>query len=281
MTINQVLASLSSLTDIIRTEDEEEFIWQVLENCISELDLVDCVFYRLGAERQLVQQAAIGYKKASKRTIKNQLDIQLGKGVVGTAGKTLSRVWVRDTTMYSGYIVDMHPSSSELAIPVFQDNTLLGVIDSEHPQKDFFTDGHVELLTIISKFVASRLLQFQKSKASKAGIIAKYKSDIIHLLEEDKIYRNADLTLQRFSDVLNVSPGYLCKIIEHSFNQKYTELINSYRSKEIVSRIENGDHMRFKLIYLAFKAGFTSKSSFHLNFKKYTGKNPTQFIKEM
>ncbi len=280
MNIGQVLSSLSNLTDIIKINNEQEFVWQVLENCISKLDLVDCVFYGIDKENRLSQKAAIGPKQKSHRSINNQMHIRLGDGVVGRAGQSCSYEMIADTSKYEGYIVDMYPSYSELAVPVVEGNTLLGIIDSEHPSKNFFNEYHLELLSIISKFMAPRLAQLKKETEAKQVMKSKYQTDILHLMEVQKIYRNQELTLNLLSDIMNISPGYLCKIIENAFNQGYSELVNSYRTKEIIGRIEDGDHNRYKLAYLAFEAGFSSKSSFHYNFKKHTGKNPSTFVKD-
>ena len=43
----------------------------------------------------------------------------------------------------SRYIADERPAQSELCVPLIYKERVLGVIDCEHPIKDYFTSAHL------------------------------------------------------------------------------------------------------------------------------------------
>jgi diguanylate cyclase (GGDEF)-like protein len=50
---------------------------------------------------------------------------------------------------------------SELAVPIFHDGRVIGVIDSEHSQQGFFTDWHRDLFVAIAAMTSSRITAAQ------------------------------------------------------------------------------------------------------------------------
>src|SRR5437762_14225748 len=65
--------------------------------------------------------------------------IPIGKGVCGTAAKTLATLRVPDVTKFSGYIACDVNSKSEIVIPLLtSDGALLGVLDVDSPELDRF-----------------------------------------------------------------------------------------------------------------------------------------------
>ena len=64
---------------------------------------------------------------------------------------------IPDTTLDQRYRVDDLKRMSELCVPIKYNEELLGVIDSEHFQKFFFTSQHLHALTTIATLVASKI----------------------------------------------------------------------------------------------------------------------------
>ena len=57
-------------------------LWDILENCISKLQLEDCVLYLLDEKTQLLhQEAAFGNKKQAGFEIHEPKEIPVGKGI--------------------------------------------------------------------------------------------------------------------------------------------------------------------------------------------------------
>jgi two-component system, LytTR family, sensor kinase len=154
--IEQVVNYFAS--SINQKNSVDEMLWDVARNCISTLGFEDCVIYLLDDERNvLIQKAAWGPKTTNENKIINPIDIPLGMGIVGTvAMKGISSV-VADTSKDGRYIIDDDVRLSEIAVPIIDNGKVIGVIDSEHPKKDFYTERHLQILTTIASLCADKI----------------------------------------------------------------------------------------------------------------------------
>jgi AraC-like DNA-binding protein len=59
--------------------------------------------------------------------------------------------------------------------------------------------------------------------------------------------------------------------------QTFYDYVNGYRVREVQRRIANGDAERLTILSIALDAGFASKSTFNLVFKKHTGATPSGY----
>lgn len=79
--------------------------------------------------------------------------IALGDGVCGTAALKRAAVLVPDVHAFPGHIVCDEASQSEIVVPVFKDNHLIGVLDMDSPSTGRFDEvdrEHIEgLLRIL------------------------------------------------------------------------------------------------------------------------------------
>jgi signal transduction histidine kinase len=147
-------------TSLFGKNSVEEILWDIAKNCISRLGLVDCVIYLLDdSGKVLVQKAAYGTKNPEDFEIHEPIEIPLGKGIVGTVAQTGIAEIVNDTTIDPRYIIDDQARHSEIAVPLISQNKVIGVIDSEHPEKDFFNEYHLGALKTIAAICASKIAQ--------------------------------------------------------------------------------------------------------------------------
>lgn len=150
-TINQFASS------VLKKNTIDELIWEVINLIIKELGFVDCIIYLMDEDKKnLVQRAAFGDKEEGE-TVIDPIIIAFGKGIVGTVAKTGIPEIIKDTSKDSRYIVDDKIRFSELAVPIIADGEVIGVIDTEHPEKDFYRREHLEKLETVSGLVSSRL----------------------------------------------------------------------------------------------------------------------------
>ena len=61
---------------------------------------------------------------------------------------------VNDTSQESNYIVDQYSRLSEITVPIMLDGELIGILDSEHPEKNHYQDYHLDFLNKVSNFIA-------------------------------------------------------------------------------------------------------------------------------
>ena len=143
---------------ILKQNTIDEIIWEVTDNLVKELGVVDCVIYLLDDQKKnLIQRAVYGPKQLGKQKIKNPIVIPVGKGIVGTVAKTGISELITDTSMDSRYIIDDDVRLSEITVPIIADGDVIGIIDSEHPEKNYFSQAHLEKLQTVANLVSSRM----------------------------------------------------------------------------------------------------------------------------
>ena len=117
----------------------DEVLWDLAKNCISRLNFVDCVVYlKDKSGKRLIQKAAYGIKNPKDYEIYNPIEVEIGKGIVGSVAASGVAEIIADTSTDKRYIVDDEARLSEIAIPIKSGSEVFGVIDSEHPDKGFF-----------------------------------------------------------------------------------------------------------------------------------------------
>lgn len=119
--------------------------WQLAEHAGRLLGLHDCIIYQVEQD-ELVQVAAWGVKQVAPRLFENPIRLPIGRGIVGACARDGVPVLVCDTELDPRYVIDDEPRRSELAVPIRSGQGLVGVIDSEHPEADFYRSDHIRAL---------------------------------------------------------------------------------------------------------------------------------------
>ena len=96
---------------------------------------------------------------------------------------------------------------------------------------------------------------------------------MIYSLENEKIYRDPDVTVSKFALHLNTNRTYLSQIINDTFNTNFSNLINEYRLKEVEIQL-NDNSNKLTIDAIALNSGFGSKSAYYAAIKKKRGNNP-------
>ncbi len=157
----------------------DEVLWDVVSTCISRLRFVDCVIYWLDEERGvLVQKAAYGPKSAAEFTIAAPIEIPLGNGIVGFVAASGRAELIGDTSRDDRYIQDDARRLSEITVPILSGGRVIGVIDAEHPQLNFFKPRHLKILTTVATLCAQKIKQ--------VGVQQAYQQAERQLLETNK-----------------------------------------------------------------------------------------------
>lgn len=145
-------------TSVLKHNTINDIVWEVVHLTIKELGFVDCIIYLFDDDKKyLVQRSAYGSKQSKSDTINNPIEIPFGEGIVGSVAKTGIPELIPDTSKDPRYIVDDQYRYSELAVPIIADGEVIGVIDTEHPEKNFYNEEHLERLETISGLVSSRI----------------------------------------------------------------------------------------------------------------------------
>jgi ligand-binding sensor domain-containing protein/putative methionine-R-sulfoxide reductase with GAF domain len=145
----------TSLTDKNKVDD---VLWDIAKNLIGRLGFEDCMIYLWNADKtKMIQKAGFGPKGSSEEIMKNHFDVSPGQGVVGYVIQTKQPVLIPDTSKDSRYRPDEMVRLSEIAVPVIFNDELIGVIDSEHPEKNFFTSQHLQIMSTIATLMGDKI----------------------------------------------------------------------------------------------------------------------------
>ena len=136
-----------------------EIIWSVLDEMISKLDYKDCVIYLLDDQsNSLYQCAAYGEKRKPYNQIVNPISIPIGKGIVGETAQSKQSLLIPDTRNHESYILDLTPGLAEIAVPIFYRDQILGVIDSESDQLNYYSDTDLKMLSDLASYISYRIV---------------------------------------------------------------------------------------------------------------------------
>ncbi len=100
-------------------------------------------------------------------------------------------------------------------------------------------------------------------------------------METNRYYQDAELTLSSLAEKLEMQPKELSRIINTGLKKNFNDLINEYRVRDIVQKMQNPAFDHITLLGIAFEAGFNSKSTFNRTFKQMTGKSPVEYKAEL
>ncbi|MBL7766832.1 MAG: histidine kinase [Chitinophagaceae bacterium] len=243
----------------------EALLWDVAKNCINKLHFHDCIIYLYDEQKEfLIQKAAIGPKYAGSDQIENPIIIPKGHGITGSVAlKGVSEI-VNNTTADSRYIVDDRKRHAELTVPIVVNHEVLGVIDTEHPQRGFFSMRHKHILETIAFLCAN---QIQKIKAEEDK-----QSAMIELLENKKKAVESKLQSLR----LQMNPHFLFNalnsiqqmilanedVIATKYLSRFSKLLRSilvHSDQELITLKEEMDilNLYVELESIRFRESFT------------------------
>jgi len=219
-TLDEIKAISFFSTSLSTKESVEEVLWDITKNVIHQLGFVDCVIYTFDSKKlELTQRAAYGNKNPNEEQIYNQIKLNLGEGIVGSVSISKKAEIIENTSLDERYITDDATRKSELCVPILINDTLYGVIDSEHPQEAFFNEKHLHFLNIISALCAQRIKEIETKTRKPFTKANQYFKKLENLMHFNKMYRNPCLSLSSTAEALGISACYLSSMINSLMNK--------------------------------------------------------------
>ena len=171
--LEQIVNYFSS--SLVDKHTDDDVLWDVAKNLISRLGFVDCMMYLWNDDKtKMIQHAGYGPKDSAEQFEKQYFDVVSGQGVVGYVMQTCEPVLIADTSKDPRYRVDDLERLSELTVPVIYNGELIGVIDSEHHERNFFTTQHLQILTTIATLTANKIISLRTEKTLQQNQIEIY-----------------------------------------------------------------------------------------------------------
>lgn len=101
---------------------------------------------------------------------------------------------------------------------------------------------------------------------------------IVHEMDDNKIYTDANLTRDTFSERIGCNHTWFSQVIKDKTGKSYLQFINSRRVTEAV-KILSDPTSDVPIKSLVFTLGFTSISTFYSAFRQQVGMSPAEFRK--
>jgi sigma-B regulation protein RsbU (phosphoserine phosphatase) len=149
--LTELLTLLIEVTEQINsTLDLDELLGRIAEIIKRAIDYEVFAILLLN---ERTQELRVHFSLGHPRELIKNLRIKVGEGIVGRAAQSRRSVLVNDVQNDPSYIPSV-AMRSELAVPLLFKGRLIGVIDLEATQPDFFNDSHVSLLELLASRMA-------------------------------------------------------------------------------------------------------------------------------
>jgi AraC-like DNA-binding protein len=112
----------------------------------------------------------------------------------------------------------------------------------------------------------------------KGEDLAALKKILHHAMTEQRVFTNAQLTLNELAEIVQIKPHVLSRVINECYNQNFRDFVNRYRIEAFIELANQGASKRFTFLALAYEVGFNSKSTFNVAFKKITNQTPREYF---
>ncbi len=146
---------------------------------------------------ELRMRFQIGHTQDAER-----LRIRMGQGVVGQVAERREAMLINDVSTLSNYI-DANPEvRSELAVPLVTKNRVIGVIDIQSEQANYFRPEHLHLLQLTASRVAiavenARLYTRISRQAQTLELLHEISRELTSILDPEQLLERVGNLLQR------------------------------------------------------------------------------------
>lgn len=185
---------------VISTFDLDEILSQILCILRDYFHLRHVAILLLDAKTQVLHvRTHAGWNKDSE-----EYRLTLGKGLIGTAAKLKRPIYAPRVAEDPRYIETIPGIKSELAIPLLVRDEVVGVLDCQSYEEDFFQSETIDLLTLFSTQASialqnARLYSLEQRKAKQLEAINAIARQTTAVLEiRELLERSCEVILQAF-----------------------------------------------------------------------------------
>jgi len=131
--------------------------------------------------------------------------VPMGRGVVGQVALTRQSILLNDVSTSDVYIAANPAVRSELSVPLIAKNRLIGVMDIESEQANYFRPEHLHLLTLTASRIAqaienARLYSRVSRQAQTLAVLNEIAVELTSILELDLLLERMGQLLRRLID---------------------------------------------------------------------------------
>ena len=196
------VAYLMRLTDALNTTLDLQTLLSRTSELVRALIpyRIFAIFLLNERTHELRMRFQIGHTPQVERT-----RIPLGKGVAGQVALTRQPILLNDVSNADYYVSANPEVRSELAVPLIAKNRLIGVMDIESEQPDFFREEHLNLLTMTASRIAqsienARLYARVSRQAQTLEVLNEIAVELASILDLNPLLEKVGQLLRRLID---------------------------------------------------------------------------------
>jgi ligand-binding sensor domain-containing protein/putative methionine-R-sulfoxide reductase with GAF domain len=231
----------------------DDVLWGVAKNLIGQLGFEDCMIYLWNESKtKMVQKAGYGPKGSIEEINKLPFDVVSGQGIVGHVMECKEAVIIPDTSLDARYRKDEMNRLSEICIPIIYEGELEGIIDSEHREKNFYTQRHLQIMTTIAALTINKI----KSIESEA-VLNQQKLEVANLNQRLAEFKMKALLAQMNPHFVFNSLGTINSMILNEqqeeaskYLSKFAKMIRltlDHSNESFISLKQNNEYIRHYL----------------------------------
>ncbi len=139
--------------------------------------------------------------------------------------------------------------------------------------------SYIRLRETISQMVFDSIIEEDKYKNSKMSMsdFEEIQKKIEYFIKDQKKFLSPEYNAKKLANDLGVSNPILSQVLSMGMQTNFSKLLNEYRIKEVKRRLRDPGFSDEKILSIALDCGFSSKSSFNMTFKQFTGQTPKEF----
>ena len=189
--------ALAVLADISQAINESLDLDKVLATAAAEIKrLVDYEIFAVLLPEQGTNQLYFRFAIGHRPEVVEHWRIPLGEGIIGAAASTGQPIRVGDVAQDSRYLNALDGVRSELAVPLIVRGRVIGVLDIESSQLDYFTPDQQNILSLIASRIGpaienARLFQEARNHAETLILLNEVAREANSSLQVEEVLRRA------------------------------------------------------------------------------------------
>jgi sigma-B regulation protein RsbU (phosphoserine phosphatase) len=224
-------AFLLEVADAVNTTLDLDKLLQRVAEIVH--NVLDYEIFAILLLNERTQELRIRFNIGHAQSVVDTCRIKLGEGITGQAALRREAILTGDVSAVAHYIAGAPEVRSELAVPLISKNKVIGVIDVESSQPDYFTPEGKLLLTLLASRIATaienaRLYTRVARQARSLAVLNEIARDLTSILNLDDLLKHIGEQLKRLTDYQLFSVLLLDKTgskLEHRFSLRYGETI--------------------------------------------------------
>ncbi len=220
------------VADVVNTTLDLETLLRRIAEMVHRV--VDYEIFAIMLLNEKTQELRIRFQVGHPPDVAERIRVKVGQGISGQAAQKREAILVNDVSQSEHYIDAVKGVHSELAIPLIVKNRVIGVIDIEAPQPNYFTEEHKSVLTLIASRVAigienARLYTRVSRQAKTLQLLNEISRELTSILNLDQLLKRVGDLLSRLIDyqmfsILMLDPSGTK--LQHRFSLRFKENIH-------------------------------------------------------